>query len=293
MSKEKEIYRHYYRIAGITIQVESDMPITDDTFYPRFDPFRVDGPGEENAIFRHHFSLPNIDDWSLGKLVYQRLPWNIYRNEDSWVYVGILPDELDNKIWKVAVFNDDHTKGEIYSPHDKVILHMLTSFPSDQIVIARMLANKDACYLHSSGMIIDGAGLVFVGHADAGKSTMLKLLNGKGEILCDDRIIVRKHPDGFKAHGSWSHGEITIVSSNSAPLKAIIFLEQSKENRLIPLYDKREIMSRLLACLVKPVLTPDWWEKMMDLVAKMVNEIPFYTAKFDKSGRIVDPIKHL
>ena len=163
MSKREEIYCHYYRIAGITIKVESDIPITDETFYPRFDLFRVEGPGEENAIFRHHFSIPNIDDWSLGKLVYNRLPWNVYRNEDSWTYLGVTPYESDDTIWKVAVFSDDHTRGEIYSLGDKVVLHMLTSFPSDQIIIARMLADKEACYLHSSGMIIDGAGLAFVG----------------------------------------------------------------------------------------------------------------------------------
>ena len=37
----------YYQIAGITIQVTADFPITDDTFAPKFAKFRVDGPGED------------------------------------------------------------------------------------------------------------------------------------------------------------------------------------------------------------------------------------------------------
>jgi hypothetical protein len=68
---------------------------------------------------------------------------------------------------------------------------------------------------------------------------------------------------------------------------AIMFLEHARENRLIPLNDKKEIIGKLLACLVRPLMTADWWEKMLTLVGKIAKEVPCYTLKFDKSGGVV------
>ena len=221
-------------------------------------------------------------------------------------------------------------------------------FPSDQILIARLLADRQGCYLHSAGAILDGAGMLFVGHSDAGKSTITRLLMaagaGKGivagrvdnggqnglrsegqkerageaagrdahssawniaqkenlprstpaassvpavEILCDDRNIVRWRDDGWRVYGTWSHGEIPVVSAASAPLCALLFLEKADENRLMPLVDRREITRRLLACLIRPFVTADWWSKTLDLIERMASEIPAYVMRFDKSGDIV------
>jgi hypothetical protein len=124
----------------------------------------------------------------------------------------------------------------------------LTALPTDQFFLAQVLAHREGGYLHSSAAILDGQGLLFVGHSEAGKSTTVKMLQGKAEILCDDRNIVRRWPEGFRVHGTWSHGEVPLVSPASAPLKAILFLQQSKKNRLVRLTKGGEIR-RLSACL--------------------------------------------
>ena len=108
-------------------------------------------------------------------------------------------------------------------------------------------------------MIFEGQGLLFAGHSEAGKSTITNLLRDTGEILCDDRIIVRRHSKGFRIHGTWSHGDITEVSSASAPLKAILFLEQAAENQLIPLLDRKEVFRRLVFLVIRPLVTAEWW----------------------------------
>ena len=54
----------YFEIAGITVQVESDLPITDATFDKKFASFRVDGPGcrhrRDPAPFRPAAGDPRI-----------------------------------------------------------------------------------------------------------------------------------------------------------------------------------------------------------------------------------------
>ena len=88
-------------------------------------------------------------------------------------------------------------------------------------------------------------------------------------------------------------GDVPEVSPNSAPLHAIFFLEQSKENQIIPLTAKKEIFKRLVACLIKPFETADWWEKELTLIEKTSKEVSCYRMLFDKSGKVVEQIKLL
>jgi hypothetical protein len=52
-------------------------------------------------------------------------------------------------------------------------------------------------------------------------------------------------------------------------------------------------MRRLYAFLVKPLMTTEWWDKMLTFMEKMVREVDFYIVQFDKSGRVVDLLKRL
>jgi hypothetical protein len=289
--------RRYYRIGGITVQVEADLPITDQTFAAKLDKFRVSGPGEDTVSIHHHFGLPDLNGHSYGVETYRKPPWAIYHRDGSWIYLGISPESGDPSLHRVAVFNEDHTRGQIYHPGEDVFykggLQSLTLMPTDQILLARLLADRQACYLHSSGMVLNGQGILFVGHSEAGKSTMVTMLQQEGEILCDDRMIVRRWPDGFRIHGTWSHGDVPTVSAADAPLRAIFFLEKDNTNRLIPIDDRKEIVRRLLFMVIKPLVTIDWWEKTMTLVERIAQEVPACRLMFDKSGGVVEVVKGL
>ena len=292
-------HRRYYNIADITVQVDSDLPITDETFHPKFKFYQVDGPGKDTITVRHHFSLPDMEGKDLGKEVYRKAPWAIYKNKDSWIYTGISPTEGDKSIHRVAVFNSDHTSVKIYNDKTRKDYYLkgdvgsLTMFASDQILIAHLLADRNGCYLHSCGVDFEGHGLLFAGHSEAGKSTMCTKLMGKAEILCDDRIIVREQPEGYRIYGTWSHGDIPEVSEKSAPLKAILFLEKADTNEIIPLTDKREISRRLLETLIQPFVTKDWWGKSLVVLENIAENVPCYILKSDKSDKIVDLLRKL
>lgn len=290
-------HRRYYEIAGITVQVEADLPITDRTFVTKFKQFETHQPGSDLISIRHHFILPDLKGQNLGIEVYRKPPWAIYRKGQAWIYLGIAPDPDDPTVDKVAVFNQDHSRGKIYHPDDEIFrrgdLHALTLFPTDQIWLARALADRQACFLHSSGALMQGQGLLFVGHSDAGKSTITRMLAERAEILCDDRNIVRRWPQGFRVYGSWSHGEVPLVSSASAPLRAVLFIQKARHNRLTHLTNRQDIIGRLLSCLIRPLATADWWEKMLTLIEILAREVPCYEIEFDLGGKIVPLIEEL
>ena len=293
-SYEEKHVRHY-RIAEITIRVESDLPFEKDTYQEKLAPFAVDGPGPDTVRIRHHFGLPEPREFMVGDVVYAQSPWVIRRNGDAWHYLGVTDLDAPEEMHLAAVFNRDYSRGTIRHSSERPFRHghadALTLFPTDQILVSQLLLDRDGCYLHAAGAILDGRGLLFVGHSEAGKSTTVKMLKGHAEILCDDRIIVRRWPDGFRIHGSWSHGEVPDVSPSAAPLEAIFFIEKSPRNQILPPAGGRSVTARLLSCLIKPLVSADWWTKSIDLVARIAREVPCYTMEFDKSGRIVDVLK--
>jgi hypothetical protein len=296
--------RRYFRIAGITVCVESDLDFNEIKFKPELARFAVDGPGDDNVLLRHHFKQPNMSGQDLGMELYHKASWKISRNAERGTWFYHFGED------RIAVFAADHTYATIYSPtRDAEWIrtdgwHSLSLFPSDQIWLAPLLADRRAFLLHSAGVILNGLGLLFVGHSSAGKSTMVTLLKNAAicdndraslrvEVLCDDRNIARRWPDDWRVHGTWSHGDVEDVSSSSAPLRAILFLQQETRNEIVPLNDRREIWKRLLATLIKPVVTAEWWRKEIDVLEQIVNDVPCYTMHFDKSGAIVDRLATL
>lgn len=288
-------HRRRFRVAGLTVDVEADLPITETTFEPKFGPFRtaVDGPAD--LVLRHHFSLPDLAGEDLGQEVFRQPPWAIYRKGSSWVYVMISPDPADTALHRVMVFNDGHTRGRIYSPSAESFrqggLDSLALLPSDQLILARALPAFGGVFVHAAGVGMKGQGLVFAGPSEAGKSTIVKLIGERGEVLCDDRVIVRESPGGFRVHGTWNHGEIPRVSPGSAPLRGVFFLRQAGTNRMDRVDDPKAVLRDFLPRLVRPLVSADWWERALAVAEAIVREVPFYDLSFDKSGAIVEVLE--
>jgi MoaA/NifB/PqqE/SkfB family radical SAM enzyme len=318
-------HRRYFRIAGITVRIESDLDFRKIKFKDELMVFSVEGPGEDNVEFRHYFELPDLEGKSLGKELYHNPPWAISRNkEGTWFYRGISPTKGDDSLHRVAVFSADYVRGTIYSMPgdiDRILTdgwQSLSHFPTDQIWLGPLLADRNAVLVHSAAAIVNGKGLVLVGHSEAGKSTTMELLKAENregrfsaEILCDDRNVLRYWPgkttgqkptsapvkgekrngDGqWLVHGTWSHGTTADVSPSSAPLCAILFLKQDRENKIEPLTDRKKIWRTLLATLIRPMVTAEWWQKELDILERIVHEVPCYTMHFDKSGAIVEEL---
>ncbi len=291
------MHTRYFKVAGITVRLDAELPIAPDTFAPKFTLFETDGPGADTVHLVHRFSLPDMDR-SFGRQVYRKPPWVIYRDADRWVYVLEAASDPDNPLVRQVSFARlDHTRVDIHNSDlgrkafEAGHLGALTMTPTDQILLAALLADRSGCYLHSDGVNMGGKGFLFVGHSGAGKSTIATQLKDRCEILCDDRMIVRKWDGRFFIHGNWSHGTMPVVSAGSAPLSGIFFLEQADENRIVPVKNRMEIITKLLACLIKPLVTKEWWEKMLTLVEDLADSVPCRRLRFDRSGDVYRILK--
>ncbi|MFC1807723.1 radical SAM protein [Candidatus Omnitrophota bacterium] len=290
-------HRRYFNIADICIQVDSDVPFNEDTLDPKFKFFKTDEPGEDIIKIRHHFYIPELRSRDLGEKVCFVPPRAIYKKDNSWIYIYSRIDPFSNHeyVYRAMVCNKEHTRVKIYNEEDRKFtrgnLNSLTMLSTDQILLARTLADKDGCYLHSCGVDFEGKGLLFAGHSDAGKTTLAEIFKNQAKILCDDRMIIRKHSGDFKIHGTWSHGDLADVSGDSAPLRAILFIEKSTDNGLMLIREKREVIKKLLPCIIKPFVTVDWWEKSLSFIEEISDQIPCFVLRFNKSDEVVDILK--
>ncbi|MBU1344822.1 MAG: hypothetical protein KKE44_19230 [Proteobacteria bacterium] len=293
----------YYAVAGITIQVNSDLPITENTFHPRFKLFEVDGPGVDNVVIHHHFYLPdpllkNHD--SQKNEIYKKDQWQIYKTNDAWIYKfhPVFPDDPDHSA--VGIFNLNHRHVDIYTCDiDKVKyanhhFNALTLFNSDQVLFSKILSDRNGLIIHSNGFDMDGNGILLAGRSGAGKSTLSKMLKADNmKILCDDRMFIARPGTDFWIYGNWCHGSVPDISQGSAPLKAIFFLKQSKTNQIVLFKDVSALIPLLMKSIVKPFLDKEGWDKTLTTIKDLIETIPCYQLEFDLSGNICKNIRNL
>ena len=266
-------YHLTFEIGGIILSIQSDLPLTEKTFASKFQLFRCDD-GEE--------------------IVYQRVPWIICKTPSGYIYKMFVEGSEESPL--IAIFNKDHTEGHIYK--GKVYVKVfkkgnvtsLLCFPTDQILFAQLLAGRGGIILHGSGIIFKGKGYLFVGHSDAGKTTLVKIFNHHAKILNDDRMIVKKEDGRFCLYGTPWHGELSLVAPDRVPLRAILFLNQAEENR-IERTGGLEAFKRLYGCTIKALVTERWTKKALDICQTLSREISCYDLYFDKSEGVISTIE--
>ncbi len=285
-------YHLTFEIGGISLFINSDLPLKGKTFAPKFEFFRCHNSGDDGVIIHHHCGLPKIRNW--GQEVYQRAPWIIYETHSGYIYKMFVAG--DNESPLVAIFNKDHSEGHIYkgknyvSAFKKGNLTSLLCFPTDQILFAQLLADRGGIILHGSGLIFKEEGYLFAGHSDAGKTTLVKIFRHHARILNDDRLIVRKENGRFYLYGTPWHGELSLVAPDQVPLKAILFLNQAKENK-VEKTKGLEAFKRLYGCTIKALVTGRWTKNALDICQDLSREVPCYHLYFDKTEGVISTIE--
>ncbi len=116
---------------------------------------------------------------------------------------------------------------------------------------ARRAAGLDAFLIHSSAVIVDGRGFLFVGPSEAGKSTVARLSAGH-HVLGDEMNLVLNTGESLAVVGTVFNGLFKGKQPGSAPLAGVFLLKQAPRHALTeaPLL---EAVTALAAEIVPPV----------------------------------------
>ena len=167
-----------------------------------------------------------------------------------------------NSAWDSLTLIEQRTGGSTWGS--------LLNVGAGELILRTALLAGGGLIFHSSGLDDNGNGIVFVGHTGAGKSTQLGLWSGEPGVIAinHDRIIVRAEENAVMCYGAPWGGTADIASNHSAPLKALVLLEQSPENSIGPIP-----VAAASGLLAARAFLPYWDLALMKLALANLNSI--------------------
>ncbi len=257
-----------------------------------YEDFVVDAFSErpDIRIEVHPLSLAPFDLSGYIKIFDSEQAWSLYRGEHEYL-LSLDPPSQNQGPALLARLNPDATRVTVFLNTAEGIPDDPVRYPLDQLLLVHHLAGRAGLLLHAAGAAFGGAALVFPGKSRAGKSTLSRQLQSdqRIELLSDDRIIVRNIDGAFQAFGTPWPGDAGIAKNSSAPLRSLLFLNHSAENRIEPISPQKALENLL------PVTSIPWYEKhllseVLDTCEELLNRIPGYNLYFRPDSSVVDLI---
>ncbi len=206
----------------------------------------------------------------------------LFHNEDLLV---LKKDNLENRALFIKGDSSpygitiDNGNGFIDVFVHKKILNMLnidTIFIS-LLSLENKLIYKDNFILHCANINYKDEAILFSGPSNVGKSTQADLWkkNLSCEIVNGDRALIRKYDSFWYANGWPICGSSDYCMNLSKKIRSIVFLKQSKKNKLIKLTQSVGIKSLISQTTI------NYWDskfvnKALDLIENLTLDIPIY-----------------
>ena len=132
------------------------------------------------------------------------------------------------------------------------------------------MALHDTLLMHASAVSYEDKSIVFTAPSGTGKTTQAELwAKHKGAtILNGDKVFLKKEDDGIHAWGSPWKGSSPYAENASAPLRAIVALEQAEENSIRKLEG-----FEVLEYVVPHVFFPSWDERCEQAVLTFLDQV--------------------
>ena len=236
-----------------------------------------------------------------GVTAYQRIfdgrdSWSIYAHHDE-TYVTDQYPPFSAPVWtarcrlsrnRVDIF----CSSEIIDPQTLTLAFNPVAYPLDQILLMNYLARHDGVIIHAAGWALNGSGWVFPGKSGAGKTTLARCLSSRkrGQLLSDDRIVIRRTGQTFRMYGTPWPGEGGYAVNRGVELNRLVFLSKGPVNKMMAL-EPAATVSRLM-----PVLSVPWYDKekvaaLMAFCDLLIKRVPAYELTFRADSSVVDFIE--
>jgi hypothetical protein len=161
-----------------------------------------------------------------------------------------------------------------------------------ELILRTAILFTGGLVFHSSGLDDNGKGIVFIGHAGAGKSTQLGLWSQEPGVIAmnDDRIAVQVEAHGPMAYGTPWGGTADIARNHAAPLVALIILEQAPENDIKPLAPA-SAASLLAARAFLPYWDQSLMLRAMANLSNLLGRVPVYRLRCRPEGVVIPLVR--
>ena len=145
-------------------------------------------------------------------------------------------------------------------------------------ICEKILEEYNGFFLHCSCLLYEDKAIVFTAKSGTGKSTHARLwrevLSDKVTMINDDKPIVRYIDGEFIIYGTPWNGKHSLSNNIKAPIKAIYYLHQAKENK-VERCDPISSISKMLSQTILPD-NKNIMNELLDMMEKLVCNIPMF-----------------
>ncbi len=160
---------------------------------------------------------------------------------------------------------------------------------------ASRLAYLGGLVMHGSAISYEGKGVVFSAPSGTGKSThagLWKQHYGERVVhINDDKPAIRFDKEVPVIYGTPWSGKTDTNSNSSAPLKAIVFLKQAPENRILPLSVSDAVMY-IHRETVRPFYDEALGVKVLETAERLIQSVPVFLLECTISTQAVELVKN-
>ncbi len=254
--------------------------------FEQYAPFEVEG-GEPLFSLRVHSGVPeeleaSRGEWKMVTAVDEILPFYYgYRHNGNTIYEFFPAKGLRAGYF---VMSADYSKGDYY-PCERIgarttLMQINTSL---MIQFTFATAALDTILLHASVTRLEGKAQLFFGVSGTGKSTHSRLWHEfvpESDLMNDDNPVIRFIDGKAIVFGSPWSGKTLCYRNVSAPVRALVRLEQAPENKIVRL----ETLSAY-ASVIAAVSTIRWDHSVMDKIIPTVERAAMTVPCFQLSCR--------
>lgn len=292
---KKNVNKICVRIADVTLALLSGDPKLRLGIDGTMGKFVVDAKNPDVCIWA---AWDELEKETKGRKLFDSGDlWKLY-DEYGFYNFRFTSQNFGSIPYKVARVRKDFKMGGVllhrdYFDLDKSIYPL--EYPLDELLINNFLSRGRGVELHTGGVVdSQGNGHLFVGHSEAGKSTMARLWHSEPDanILSDDRIILRNSGERIWMYGTPWHGDAGFASPDRAPVTRIYFLKKGQKNELVP-QRTAEAVERLFACSFASFYSAEALDFSLGFLGEVAKAVPCCELSFVPDKRVVDFIQRL
>ena len=213
----------------------------------------------------------------------------VYDDENSWSAISLLNEDFIKYHMKyVVTASKDYSEMTVYMSNEPYYSEARDKWKKPHIPFSSIVRTfceagmvmHDGLPLHASMVEKDGQGIIFLGPSGMGKSTQAKLWEKyqKADFIIGDRPGLRYIDGTWYGFGMPWDGKDNIRNQKKVPIRALVSLEQAKENRI-----KKLTTQQAMLVLLNQAMMPMWdnaaMDKAMTLMGKLAGDVPFYHLK--------------
>lgn len=281
------MYKYYFNVAKLNLLVSSRIPVF---VGEQLMPFKIEQTSQVSVVYKIR-----IGQMKLGnECVVNKQDFRVINKDDTYIRVKTLP--FNEKILETYLYSENEKADitlsipkEMEAEHEIFVRTNIWNY----LAFEDVLINHQGFILHSSFISWQNNGILFTAPSGTGKSTQADLWKKyeDADIYNGDRTIIRKIDGKYYGFGSPYAGSSGIYRNESAPIKAIVVIEQGPDNVIRRLHGREAFLPLFRETLMN-TWNKEYMEKMTDLLMDVACQIPVYHLSCRPDQGAVNTVKN-